>query len=77
MLELEDFEKLTQLNCAYCGEAPAHSLDGYNGIDRVDSSLGYTPNNSWPCCEICNRMKSDTSQEFFIEHILKIARLHG
>jgi hypothetical protein len=29
------------------------------GIDRVDNSIGYTPDNCVPCCTQCNRIKLD------------------
>jgi hypothetical protein len=35
----------------------------YNGIDRIDSSKGYTIDNCVPCCHKCNRSKSDLSLE--------------
>jgi len=31
----------------------------YNGVDRVDSSLGYSLENCVPCCIICNISKND------------------
>lgn len=43
-----------------------------NGIDRVDSSKGYTPGNSVPCCRRCNYIKNKYSQREFIEHCLRI-----
>lgn len=37
-----------------------------NGIDRIDSSKGYTEDNCRPCCTQCNTLKLDyTEQEFF------------
>ena len=37
-----------------------------NGIDRVDSSKGYTLENSVPCCKYCNIAKHTmTSTEFY------------
>lgn len=37
-----------------------------NGIDRVDSNIGYTKENTVPCCKYCNTAKSTMSkQEFF------------
>ena len=59
----EDFGKLTQQNCFYCGAEPsttrtvANSTYIYNGIDRVDNSIGYVLNNCVPCCSKCNRIK--------------------
>ncbi len=44
----------------------------YNGIDRIDSSQGYTKENSVPCCKICNWMKSNLTLEEFNKHIENI-----
>lgn len=30
----------------------------YNGVDRVDNSIGYTDDNCVSCCKICNNSKS-------------------
>lgn len=43
-----------------------------SGIDRLDNTLGYTKENSVPCCIYCNRAKSDLSYEDFKNHIEKI-----
>ena len=43
-----------------------------NGIDRVDSNLGYEINNVVPCCKTCNLMKNVHSENDFLQHILKI-----
>jgi len=43
-----------------------------NGIDRKDSSLGYTIENSLPCCFDCNGMKTDMSFEKFLSHVRSI-----
>lgn len=45
-----------------------------NGIDRVDSKIGYTQNNCTPCCQQCNYSKLDYSVDEFIAHCLKIVR---
>lgn len=36
-----------------------------NGIDRYDNTLGYTINNSVPCCSECNYIKSSKSGKNF------------
>jgi len=64
-LTQEVFEIITLSNCYYCNKEPYHislnksSKGKYvsNGIDRIDSSIGYTEDNCVPCCEMCNRMK--------------------
>lgn len=68
-IDKENFYTLTQQPCVYCGE-----LNEYNGLDRIDSSIGYTIENVVPCCSICNKMKLDHSKEFFFEHIKKIIK---
>lgn len=44
-----------------------------NGIDRIDSSKGYTKDNSTSCCRPCNIAKSNRTVSDFIEHAKKIA----
>ncbi len=36
-----------------------------NGIDRIDSRLGYSSNNCQSCCEICNKAKRDLTPSQF------------
>jgi len=48
----------------------------FNGIDRIDSSKGYTLENTVSCCNMCNRMKSDFNQQEFLNHIELIYK-HG
>lgn len=52
--------------CTYCG------CNNCNGIDRVDSSKGYVPENVVPCCAMCNMMKNNYSLETFRTHVTKI-----
>lgn len=44
----------------------------YNGLDRIDSDIGYKSGNVVPCCRACNVAKLAMSQEDFKEHIKKI-----
>lgn len=44
----------------------------FNGIDRVDSDIGYILNNCVPCCTQCNIMKHDYTKNEFLEQIEKI-----
>jgi hypothetical protein len=63
---------LMKLPCHYCGVEP-YAIAGkmnwsqfiYNGLDRVDNTMGYTKENVVPCCEICNRAKKDLTLEQF------------
>ena len=81
-LSKEDVKKITSQNCHYCNEPPnqvhsSHKLkcNGayiHNSIDRIDSSKGYTNDNSVPCCNYCNYGKNDLSKKDFLNHIKKI-----
>lgn len=78
-LSMEQFTDLTSSNCAYCGKPPSNGFrreykmrEGvfiYNGIDRQDSSLGYSLANCVSCCRLCNRMKQRLSVPDFIHHV--------
>lgn len=84
-LSEEEFKKLTQQNCYYCGVEPqqvknkngAHifkiSKFIYNGIDRLDNLLGYTLDNCAPCCRTCNIAKATKTVE---EYLLWIKRVY-
>ncbi len=72
---------LYQSNCYYCKEEPSntykhannkHLILKYNGIDRIDSSKGYSLDNVVPCCKYCNRAKNDLSQKDFYKLIERI-----
>lgn len=62
-LSEQEFETLLSKQCHYCGSS------GKIGIDRVDSSLGYTIDNSVPCCKKCNMMKFTYPLSEFLAHI--------
>ncbi len=79
-LTKEEFKTITSSNCYFCGVQPTASFNKaatknrpnlyngsyiHNGIDRVDSSKGYTLENSIPACEICNKAKRDLPIEKF------------
>lgn len=80
----EQFKNLTKENCHYCGDEPKTLFKpkaphgGYlsNGVDRKDNSLGYTIDNSFPCCRVCNQMKSDRTYQEFIVRCERIVRGH-
>lgn len=43
-----------------------------NGIDRMNSNVGYAFGNCVPCCETCNRMKASESVDDFLNHVRRI-----
>lgn len=69
------FEELILSECHYCsspGRVTVHthrrvpdSRLVHNGVDRVDSSVGYLPSNCVACCTPCNRAKSDMTMSDF------------
>lgn len=83
-LSIEDYSKIIEKDCFYCGESPklishlkknkvALREDFYaNGVDRVDSSKGYSLENCVPCCKQCNTMKMNYSQNEFFNKIKQL-----
>jgi hypothetical protein len=80
-LTVKEFDNLTSKNCTYCGSefsnrsGRATNMNGYfyyNGIDRIDSTKGYTIDNCVTCCATCNKMKLQYGVKDFIQHITKI-----
>jgi hypothetical protein len=70
----EQFNNINSNPCHYCGgmnEYVRLSHKG-NGIDRKNNSIGYTLENSVPCCTICNRAKRDMDYEDFIKYIKRL-----
>ena len=85
-LTKEVFGTLTSACCNYCGATPSavhrnrdRFYNGnytYNGIDRVNSELGYEIENCVPCCWTCNRMKRLMGLDDFIEHCHRVSEKH-
>jgi hypothetical protein len=72
-LTTEQFRELTSGTCVYCGLPPSSryqtaSKNGgyiYNGVDRINNSIGYVLENCATCCKTCNWMKRvQTTDEF-------------
>ena len=57
-------------DCYYCGQPHA------DGIDRLDSNIGYTEENCVPCCGVCNIMKNKFTTDTFFNHIELIYKKH-
>lgn len=79
-LTFEDFKKLINMPCFYC-DIQASNIKRYNGfqlvyngIDRLDNSIGYELFNCVPCCKKCNYLKKDIKYEdllLWIEYVYK------
>lgn len=69
-INYDNYVSIVKNECNYCGILQEK---GINGIDRVDSNIGYTLENCVSCCKTCNYMKRNLPVDIFIkkiEHIL-------
>jgi len=80
-LTSDEFGALIRGRCFYCDEEHGnvkktknHPGFKYNGIDRVDSSLGYHRANCVPCCCRCNFAKLDSNQKEFVEWAHRVSK---
>ena len=71
-LSLEQYQSIIEQPCSYCGEHEKRI-----GVDRMDNTKGYTPENSTPCCTTCNMMKKAMTVSDFLEHTLKITNFRS
>jgi hypothetical protein len=61
------FFGLISRDCHWCG-GPG------GGVDRVDSTRGYTKDNCVPCCKICNVAKNDLSVHEFLTWARRLSK---
>ena len=61
----DDFNLIIENACYLCGLQS--SEENKNGIDRFKNNIGYTLENSKPCCGHCNLLKKDLTFEKLIE----------
>lgn len=71
------FNKLQKKPCYLCGKKTNKNKKHKNGIDRVDSTLGYIENNIESCCGECNFMKNEFDLDNFLEKCLKNYQLNS
>jgi hypothetical protein len=72
-LSPNEAEELLLGNCHYCGVPPSNKASNkrsngefvYNGIDRIDNTLGYEAGNVVSCCKRCNIAKNDMPYDEF------------
>jgi len=77
-IDYETFKSLVTKPCVYCGHVGSNKIKDVqrgkvisdtvlrtNGIDRMDSHLGYTIDNSTTACRFCNSAKSIMSVDYF------------
>jgi hypothetical protein len=84
----DQMKVLFKSDCSYCGRPPSQVADNanrddlsqgyvYTGIDRIDSLVGYTFENSAPACRLCNFMKGQLSLEQFKNAVVRVAKHLG
>lgn len=81
-ISIKDFEEIIKQNCHYCGTPPIQYLKKenakngieYNGIDRINNSIGYIKQNCVPCCKYCNFAKGNNSIEDFLQWIDRLVK---
>lgn len=61
-----------KLPCAFSAEEEEKYTVQMNGVDRLDSNKGYTPDNCVPCCMFCNRMKMHYSVDQFYDNVQSV-----
>jgi hypothetical protein len=91
LLTLQDIKDLIHEPCHYCGIIDMNTMTvksrtsgqfivkdyKYNGIDRVDNSVGYVRSNCVPSCAICNRAKNSLPYDTFIYWIENLIRFRN
>ena len=85
-LSFNQFKGLVLQDCWYCGLEPNNcrgkhraiglSRENLSGVDRIDSTKGYTVDNCRPCCEDCNKAKRRLTEKEFLELIERIYVKH-
>lgn len=69
-------------DCFYCGAPPSRTSTHrkhrgaftYNGIDRLDNNVGYTVDNTVPCCTECNFKKGKQHVKEFTDWVERVAK---
>lgn len=70
-LTKEEYEKLRRDDCSYCMRQSTNTHS--NGIDRINSDIGYISTNCISCCYDCNISKKNISCDMFVNQAIKIA----
>jgi DNA-directed RNA polymerase subunit M/transcription elongation factor TFIIS len=82
-LGFNDFESIVTAPCAFCGSPPSvvkqphPSVNGHvivNGIDRLDSKIGYVLSNCVSCCKACNYAKQQMTVDEFASWVRRISQ---
>ncbi len=79
-LSVEEFRSIVVSNCHYCNSKPfsvikegrCNGVFIYNGIDRINNSMGYIKSNCVTCCKTCNIAKASMTYNEFINWIKRV-----
>lgn len=82
-LSFKAFQEIIVQPCHYCGVSSSIAIDvslineerkyRFNGVDRVDNTLGYSVENVVPCCSMCNNAKATSTTEEFLSWAKQLA----
>lgn len=83
-LSKDEFLALVSSDCHYCGASPGRRIKGYhndsglrwNGVDRIDNSLGYSLENCQAACWTCNRTRGAMDYNEFMSLVRTISSCH-
>jgi len=86
LMTFENFYKISFEPCKYCNSKyskiacdksnVSNIRVKINGIDRVNSSVGYTKKNSVSCCSVCNYAKHQMTTEEFFKWIKRVHKFN-
>jgi hypothetical protein len=65
-LDLDRFKTIVSRRCRYCGRNADDLGLPFLGVDRMDNTQGYVPDNCVPCCWPCNCAKGKLASDAFI-----------
>lgn len=82
-IDFESYSNLVQSRCGYCGSHPSNLLKysglefKYNGLDRMNSEVGYLKENLIPSCRFCNSLKGSMPWPYWADFINSIVTNFG
>lgn len=79
-ISFESFSKKCDEPCYYCGlikssykkDRQSEFLLYYNGLDRLDSDIGYREKNTVAACKFCNIAKGEMTVDEYREYLSRI-----